>query len=185
MSQSIAKGKIIILGLAVALAAVALGVVLTVFAGNDTKEPEPKEMLSEEVALHGAPPKAKPSKATNAGELRARKAELATAVAAVRDAEADAKATKRKELERVMEDLKELLMKEPDTTLQMARDALINYPDSEKTPELNWYVIRSLLELNQRDDAIIEANRLVEQYPGNYFAEDVRRHLLTPMGPPR
>ena len=88
-------------------------------------------------------------------------------------------------LDEILAELKEILMKEPSTALEIARDALIEHPDSDKAPELEWYVVRALLELNRRPDAVAAAELMVEKYPGNSFSKDVRRHLLTPMGPPQ
>ncbi len=174
------KQKIVVIFFA--LAAVTTVVVKYISSNNETistiepqtqsnKHSETHEDISGSVAE---------TRNTNTQKMLAQQAAVVSA--GVQNA---AKEVGKKTEEKIAEYLKERLMSEPDNTLQIAKEALKEHPNSEKVPEFHWYVIRSLMEIGRRDEAIKEAKRFVLRYPGNYHAEDVRRHLLTPMAPPQ
>lgn len=173
------KQKIVVICLA--LAAVITVIVKYISSSNDTISiTERHNQSNENTAMQTSTSGSVAEKRnTNTKEMLVRQAAIVSAV--VQNLAKNGKKTE----EEIAEYLKEHLISEPDNTLHIAKEALKDHPNSEKVPEFHWYVIRSLLEIGQRDEAIDEAKMFVLQYPGNYHAEDVRRHLLTPMAPPQ
>ncbi len=78
----------------------------------------------------------------------------------------------------LMSTLRTLGDSEPERSLQLARDAEQRFPDSPDAAEQEWYVCKSLVNLERFYDAREEARLMVAAYPGTPWATDVQRHLL-------
>jgi hypothetical protein len=71
-------------------------------------------------------------------------------------------------------------------TVQLAREALVRFPDSPRAPEFAMNLTKSLLHLGQIDEARETAREMLRKYPTSPFTGEVERHLLTnPPNPPR
>lgn len=78
----------------------------------------------------------------------------------------------------LMSTLRTLGDSEPERSLQLARDAEQRFPNSPDAAEQEWYVCKSLVNLERFYDAREEARLMVAAYPGTSWATDVQRHLL-------
>jgi hypothetical protein len=85
----------------------------------------------------------------------------------------------------LMSTLRTLGDSEPERSLQLAREAEQRFPGSADAAEQEWYVCKSLVNLERFYDARDEARLMVAAYPATPWAQDVARHLLVnPLDPP-
>ena len=78
-----------------------------------------------------------------------------------------------------MSELRSLGASDPARALSLAREANRRFPNSADAAERSWTICKSLAALGRAAEARVEAQRMVEQYPGTEWANDVRHHLLT------
>jgi hypothetical protein len=78
----------------------------------------------------------------------------------------------------LMTKLHDLAASDPPLSLRLAEEAIDRFPDSPNAPEFNWNLVKALFNMGRLEEARDEARVMVAKYPGNYFAEDVNRHLL-------
>jgi len=78
----------------------------------------------------------------------------------------------------LMDQLHDLGGTNPELSLKLAREGNQRFRDSPNAPERVSIIIKSLLSLNQRDEARDEARRMEQQYPGSPFTSDVHRHMF-------
>jgi hypothetical protein len=78
----------------------------------------------------------------------------------------------------LLEQLHELAGSDPDRSLNLAREAVAQFPDSPNAPEFEWNVVKALFNLRRLDEAEAEARIMVSKYPGSSFTGDVVHHLL-------
>ncbi len=72
---------------------------------------------------------------------------------------------------------------DPLGSLEEAQAAEERFPNSPHSPERQWIVVRSLVELKRFQEAREEAARMVTRFPNNSWATDAQRHLLVhPLG---
>jgi len=74
--------------------------------------------------------------------------------------------------------LRELRGSDPSLSLELAREGQARFKDGPDVAELSWFVVKSLSELGRHDEASVEGRKLVHDFPGNSFADDVHRHLF-------
>lgn len=85
----------------------------------------------------------------------------------------------------LMSTLRALGDSDPQRSLQLVSAAERRFPASPDAAERSWYVCKSLVNLERFYDAREAARRMVNEYPGTSWANDVARHLLVnPLGPP-
>jgi hypothetical protein len=85
----------------------------------------------------------------------------------------------------MMSRLRELGDSSPLESLAIAKQANLLFPDSPEAAERQWYVCKSLVNLENFKEAREQAKLMVEQFPGTTWAADVQSHLLVnPPGPP-
>ena len=75
--------------------------------------------------------------------------------------------------------LGELGSDDPELSLRLARDARARFPGSPRAVELDYFELRSLVNLGKLDEAIRGARALVAAHPEHPLANEVARHLLT------
>ena len=75
--------------------------------------------------------------------------------------------------------LHDLAASDPASSLRLAKEALARFPDSPDAPEFEWYVVRSLTNLQRFDEARDEARSMIKKYPGTSWSSDVQRHVLS------
>jgi hypothetical protein len=80
--------------------------------------------------------------------------------------------------------LHELAASDPEQSLRLAKEALQRFPNSDHAPELEWNVVKALVNMGRFDGAKDEARTMVRNYPGSEFSVDVERHLLHPQPNP-
>jgi hypothetical protein len=78
----------------------------------------------------------------------------------------------------LMSTLRELGDSAPQKSLQLARDGNVRFPNSPDAAEREWYVCKSLVNLEDFYGAREEARSMVAKYPDTPWASDVERHLL-------
>jgi hypothetical protein len=78
-----------------------------------------------------------------------------------------------------MDQLRELLIKDPELGLKETREALEREPDGPNAAEQTSMVVKALVGLGRFDEARREAEVMVKKFPGTRWAEDVERHVLT------
>jgi hypothetical protein len=78
----------------------------------------------------------------------------------------------------LMDTLRELRGSNPRLTLQLAREGNQRFKDSADAAERAWFIVKSLSDLGQHDEARLEGRVLVEKFRGTRWAEDVYRHLF-------
>ena len=74
--------------------------------------------------------------------------------------------------------LRELRGSDPTLTLELAREGQARFKNGPDVAELSWFVVKSLSDLGRQDEASSEGRKLVHDFPGNSYAEDVYRHLF-------
>jgi hypothetical protein len=79
----------------------------------------------------------------------------------------------------IMSTLRQLGDSEPQRSLELARDGNTRFSGSPDAAEREWYVCKSLVNLQNFYDARDEARRMVTEYPDTPWTLDVQRHLLT------
>jgi hypothetical protein len=75
--------------------------------------------------------------------------------------------------------LHDLAASDPASSLRLAKEALARFPNSSDAPEFEWYVVRSLTNLQRFDEARDEARSMIKKYPGTSWSSDVQRHVLS------
>jgi hypothetical protein len=88
------------------------------------------------------------------------------------------KADKPLDEQSLLAELRDLAASDPPLSLKLAREAVERFPDSPNAPEFEWYVVKTLFNMRQLDDAEDEARVMVAKYPDNQFTGDVVHHLL-------
>ncbi len=78
----------------------------------------------------------------------------------------------------IMSALRQLGDSAPAYSLQLAREGNRRFPNSPDAAEREWYVCKSLVNLENFYDARAEARVMVQTFPGTEWATDVERHLL-------
>jgi len=78
-----------------------------------------------------------------------------------------------------MAKLRDLEESDPILTLQLAREGNAQYPDSPDAPERQWMVAKALTNMGLFDEARVEAEFAVKQYPGTSWTNDLQRHVLS------
>lgn len=78
----------------------------------------------------------------------------------------------------LMARLRELRSENPELTLALAREAQRRFQNSPDAAEQAWFVVKSLSDLGRHEEARLEGRKLVKDYPGTRWAEDVHRHLF-------
>jgi hypothetical protein len=84
----------------------------------------------------------------------------------------------------ILAKLHELAASDPEQSLRLAQEALQRFPNSDHAPELEWNVVKALVNMGRFDGAKDEARTMVRNYPGSEFSVDVERHLLHPQPNP-
>jgi hypothetical protein len=85
----------------------------------------------------------------------------------------------------LMAKLHDLAASDPPLSLQLAKEALVRFPDSSNAPEFEWNYVKALANMDRYKEAEEAARVMVKKYPGNDFASDVERHLINhPPNPP-
>lgn len=84
----------------------------------------------------------------------------------------------------ILAKLHELAASDPEQSLRLAREALRRFPHSDRAPELEWNVVKALVNMGRFDDAKDEARTMVRNHPESDFTGDVERHLLYPQPNP-
>jgi hypothetical protein len=79
----------------------------------------------------------------------------------------------------MMSTLRALGDSEPQHSLALAREGNARFPGSPDAAERQWYVCKSLVNLENFYDARDEARSMVAKYPDTPWTLDVARHLLT------
>jgi hypothetical protein len=79
----------------------------------------------------------------------------------------------------MMSTLRALGDSEPQHSLDIAREGNARFPGSPDAAERQWYVCKSLVNLENFYDAREEARIMVATYPDTPWTLDVARHLLT------
>ncbi len=84
-----------------------------------------------------------------------------------------------------MAELQQLREDSPLESLALARHGNEYFPGGSDAPERHWIIVRSLVNLRRFEEARDEAKLMVERYPDDPRALDVKRHLLVyPLGQP-
>jgi hypothetical protein len=79
----------------------------------------------------------------------------------------------------IMSTLRELGDSQPQRSLELAREGNARFAGSPDAAEREWYVCKSLVNLENFRDARDEARSMVAAFPNTPWALDVQRHLLT------
>jgi outer membrane protein assembly factor BamD (BamD/ComL family) len=79
----------------------------------------------------------------------------------------------------LMAKLHELAASDPPLSLQLAREALVRFPNSPNAPEFEWNIAKSLAHVGRFKEAQDEARIIIRKYPETSWAADVQRHLLS------
>jgi hypothetical protein len=74
--------------------------------------------------------------------------------------------------------LQQLAASDPPRSLELARDAVAQFPDSPNAPEFEWNVVKALFNMNDLQAAEDEARLMAAKYPDSHFTGDVVHHLL-------
>jgi hypothetical protein len=64
----------------------------------------------------------------------------------------------------------------PTRALALAQDAERRFPDSQYAPEYEMIKIKALYKLDRPSEGRGAAEKMVNQYPGNPFANEVEKH---------
>ena len=74
--------------------------------------------------------------------------------------------------------LHDLAASDPPQSLKLAREALDRFPDSPHAPEFEWNVVKALANMDLTQEAEQEARAMMERYPDSPLSVDVDHHLL-------
>jgi type IV secretory pathway VirB10-like protein len=163
------KPAIVVLG---TLGVIALAVLLGVFALRARRPsptpPEAQDSVAAAIPSQPAAPAAKPAPPLPAP--------LVAGPRLRKPAEPDA--GKRLDETSLMAKLHDLAASDPPLSLQLAKEALVRFPDSPNAPEFEWNLVKALSNMEHYKEAEEAARVMVKKYPGNDFAADVDRHLL-------
>jgi len=80
--------------------------------------------------------------------------------------------------EKIMAKLRLLGEDSPLESLALARQGNEYFPTGSGAPKRHWVIVRSLESLNRFHEAEDEAKSMVDRYPDDPLALDVRRHVL-------
>jgi hypothetical protein len=75
-------------------------------------------------------------------------------------------------------ELQQLAASDPPRSLELARDAVAQFPDSPNAPEFEWNLVKALFNMNELQAAEDEARVMAARYPDSHFTGDVVHHLL-------
>jgi hypothetical protein len=82
----------------------------------------------------------------------------------------------------LMTTLRELGQRDPEQSIQLAREGNRRFPKGSGASERAWIVCKSLTNLARFDQAREEAQRMAEKYPGDPWTVDVIKHILIQPG---
>jgi hypothetical protein len=87
--------------------------------------------------------------------------------------------------EAIMTKLRLLGEDSPLESLELARHGNEYFPSGAGAPKRHWIIVKSLENLLRFQEARDEAQSMVERYPADPLALDVKRHVLVyPLGQP-
>ena len=78
----------------------------------------------------------------------------------------------------LMATLRQLITKDPESALRLAREANQRFPNSPDAAERAWIIVKSLDNLKRFHEGQAEARVMVERYRGTSWAADAERHTL-------
>jgi hypothetical protein len=162
----------------IVLAAAVVGVLSLVFLALNRESPSKPAATSEPDSV-AAPAQLEPAtRETQAANAQPEAPPPVAAVTPTVPRVPDPSAPKPLNEQAQLAQLQELAASDPPRSLELARAAVAQFPDSPNAPEFEWNVVKALFNMNDLQAAEDEARVMAAKYPDSHFTGDVVHHLL-------